>query len=278
MYKIGDFSKLSRVPVKTLRYYDEIGLLKPSYVDPVSGYRFYSAAQLPCLNRILALKDLGLSLAQIAALIAGSLPPEQIRGMLRRKQAELEERLSLERARLARVEVRLRQIEQENSMPSYECVLKNIPTMRVASLRGIVPAYNQQNSLWEPLEAAIRQAGIRPTGPCFVLDHNMEFKERDVDLEACEPVEANTPTGLLTPDMKIRVWDLPAIETAASTVHHGPFNTLYQAYPALMRWIEENGFAICGTGREIYVYTGAGCVRQDDPSYVAEILFPVQKK
>ena len=79
MFKIGDFSKLSQVPVKTLRYYDEIGLLKPAKVDRFTSYRQYSADQLPRLNRILALKDLGLSLAQIAQLLDGDLPPEQIR-------------------------------------------------------------------------------------------------------------------------------------------------------------------------------------------------------
>jgi len=90
MFKIGEFSKLSQVTVKTLRYYDEIGLLKPAKVDRFTSYRYYSADQLPRLNRILALKDLGLSLAQVAQLLDGDLPPAQIRGMLRLKQAELQ--------------------------------------------------------------------------------------------------------------------------------------------------------------------------------------------
>ena len=88
MFRIGEFSKLSQVPVKTLRYYDEIGLLRPAKVDDFTGYRYYSADQLPRLNRILALKDLDLSLAQIGELLDGDLPAEQMRGMLRLKQAE----------------------------------------------------------------------------------------------------------------------------------------------------------------------------------------------
>ena len=127
MFKIGDFSKLSRVPVKTLRYYDEIGLLPPEQVDQYTGYRYYSAHQLERLNRILALKDLGLSLEQIRQMLVQSLPADQIRGMLRLKQAELAEEISDNQARLARVEARLRQIEQENGMPDYEVTIKKLP-------------------------------------------------------------------------------------------------------------------------------------------------------
>ena len=110
--------------MKTLRYYDELGLLKPVEVDRFTGYRYYSADQLPRLNRILALKDLGLSLEQIARLLNDELTVEQMRGMLRLKQIEAQERVRDEQERLARVEVRLRQIEEEGKMPTYEVVFK----------------------------------------------------------------------------------------------------------------------------------------------------------
>jgi DNA-binding transcriptional MerR regulator len=112
MFKIGEFSRISQVSAKTLRYYDEIGLLTPARVDRFTGYRYYSADQLPRLNRILALKDLGLSLEQIAALLDDDLPPAEIRGMLRLKRVEIQQHLEEEQARLARVEARLKQIEQ----------------------------------------------------------------------------------------------------------------------------------------------------------------------
>src|SRR5690349_13499337 len=115
MFKIGDFSKLSRVSVKTLRYYDELGLLKPAHVDHFTGYRYYSADQLPQLNRILALKDLGFSLE-----------PTQMREILLMKQIELRQRVQDDQARLIRVEARLRLIEQEDTMPTYDVVLKRI--------------------------------------------------------------------------------------------------------------------------------------------------------
>src|ERR1700752_1718043 len=120
MIKIGDFARLSQVSVVTLRYYDEMDLLKPVKVDIFTGYRFYSADQLPRLNRILALKDLGFSLEQIGLMLAENLSPEQIRAMLTLQKNEVEKRLSDEQERLRRIEVRLRQIEMENKMSNYD--------------------------------------------------------------------------------------------------------------------------------------------------------------
>src|SRR5262245_41005932 len=124
MFKIGDFSKLSRVPVKTLRYYDELGLLRPAHVARFTSYRYYAIDQLPRLNGILALKDLGFSLDQIARLLDDALSSTQMREILRMKQAEIHLRLQDEQARLARVEARLMLIEQEEHMPEYDVVLK----------------------------------------------------------------------------------------------------------------------------------------------------------
>ena len=112
--KIGEFSQLGRVSVRMLRHYDATGLLKPAEVDHLSGYRFYDVEQLPRLNRILALKDLGLSLEQVGSLLAVEEPPaSELRVMLAVRRADLEQELHEGRERLARVEARLRQIERE---------------------------------------------------------------------------------------------------------------------------------------------------------------------
>src|SRR5438046_2580385 len=133
MFKIGDFSRLTKVSAKALRYYDELGLLRPACIDRFTGYRYYSAHQLPRLNRILALKDLGFSLDQIGTLLDEGLPAEQIRGMLKLKREEIRQLVAEEQARLARVEARLRQIEQEDAMPEHEVILKRLEPMTVAS-------------------------------------------------------------------------------------------------------------------------------------------------
>ncbi len=272
MFKIGDFSKLAQVSVKTLRYYDELGLLKPVEVDRFTGYRYYSADQLHRLNRILALKDLGLSLEEIAQLLDEELSPAQLRGMLRLKQVEARQRIEEEQARLARVEARLRQIEEEGKMPTYEVVLKKVPPQKVASVRGIVPNYGEQGILWGELEAYLAVHGIRPSGPCFTVYHDPEYREQDVDAEVCEPVDASAADG----NEQIKIYELPAFEMMATVVHRGPFTTLHQAYAALMEWLQRNGYRIVGPNREFYLHTTEP-VKQDDPSYVTEIHVPVEK-
>jgi len=273
MFKIGEFSKLSRVPVKTLRYYDEIGLLQPAKVDRFTSYRYYSADQLPRLNRILALKDLGLSLAQIGRLLDDSLSPAQMRGMLRLKQAQLQQRVQEEQARLARVEARLRQIERkESTMPSYDVVTKKVDSQRVAALRDVIPTYGAQGQLWGELVAYLEQHKVKPVGPCFTLYYDDEYKEQDVDAEVCEPVSADTP---LSNQGRVKIYDLPAIETMACVIHQGSYDTIGQAYSALLAWIDANGYRIVGPNREVYL---RGVESGDDPStYVTEVQFPVAK-
>ncbi len=275
MFKIGDFSKLSQVSVKALRYYDELGLLKPVEVDRFTGYRYYSANQLPRLNRILALKDLGLSLEQIAQLLDDELPAAQLRGMLRLKQAEVQARVEEEQARLARVQARLRQIEQEGKMPTYEIIVKAVPAQRVASVRDIIPTFGQQQPLWVELESYLGEHGIHPAGACLTIYHDPEYRDHDVDAEACEPVDSSVRGG----NGRIKIYDLPAVEQMASLVHHGSFETLNQAYSAFMTWVQTNGYRIVGPNREIYLQTVNTMeeIRQDDPSYVTEIQVPIEK-
>lgn len=272
MFKIGDFSKLSQVSVKALRYYDELGLLKPVEVDRFTGYRFYSADQLPRLNRILALKDLGLSLEQIAQLLDDDLPAAQLRGMLRLKQVEVQERVEEEQARLARVQARLRQIEQEGKMPTYEVVIKAVPAQRVASIRAIVPTYPDQDPLWRELEAYLKQQRIPATIPCFAMYHDADYRERDIEVEVCAPVETSAQGG----NARVKIYDQPAVATVASLVHRGPLQKLHEAYGVLMQWLEMNGYRVAGPNRDVYVhYTFP--IRQDDPSYVTEIQVPIER-
>ena len=136
MIRIGDFSRLRRVSVKTLRYYDEMGLLKPVEVDRFTGYRYYEFNQLPRLHRILALKDLGFSLEEIGRLLESDLSAEQMRGMLKLRQAEIRQRVEEETGRLERVELWLRQIEQENSMTNYDVVIKKIRRLKLLRYAG----------------------------------------------------------------------------------------------------------------------------------------------
>ena len=272
MIRIGDFSKLSRVSIKALRHYDEIGLLKPVEVDRTTGYRYYEYHQLPRLYRILALKDLGFSLEEIGHLLEAELPVDQMRGMLTLRQVEIRQRVEEESARLERVELWLREIEQENSMSKYDIVIKKIEPIKVASIRGVVPTPPDQSSLWGELMDHFNQQKTRMIGPPMAIYHDPDARERDWDIEVCMPT-----TEEMTPRERLNVYDLPAVETMACIVHKGSFATLPQAYDALAKWIDENGYQITGPARELNLRLPDKPGDQNDPNTVNEVQFPVEK-
>ena len=271
MYKIGEFSRLSRITVKTLRHYDDEGLLKPATVDQFTGYRYYSAGQLPDLYQILSLKDLGLSLGQIRTLLGQGVPTAELRGMLRLKQAEVQKTVDDEEGRLARITARIQQLDQEKTMTSYEVVIKEVPALHVAGLRDTVADYGSQGPLWDELMGYVYGNGGKPAGPCLTIYFDEEYKESDVDLEVVQPFE-----GLLSSGERVRVYDLPGVATMASTIHTGPYSGFTDAYGALMQWIAANGYRITGPNREVYL-RGPGDQGVAPEDYVTEVQFPVVK-
>jgi DNA-binding transcriptional MerR regulator len=139
MFRIGEFSKIAQVSGRLLRYYDEIGLLSPESIDPETGYRYYSARQLPQLNRILVLKELGLSLGQIAQLLKRDTSTDELRGMLALRKAQIEQSVQEEMARLRVVEARLEQIDEHGQVQEPDVVLKSVPEQQFLSLREVLP-------------------------------------------------------------------------------------------------------------------------------------------
>src|SRR5690349_9778780 len=148
MIKIGEFSRMVQVPVPTLRYYDQIGLLKPVEVDRFTGYRYYTVSQLPRLHRILALRGLGFSLEQIADLLEDGLTPEQMRGMLKLRHAQISQQLAEVQSQLTEVEARLHQIEREEQISAYDVVLKQVEPQLVAMVRAILPGHGAVGMLF----------------------------------------------------------------------------------------------------------------------------------
>jgi DNA-binding transcriptional MerR regulator/predicted transcriptional regulator YdeE len=277
MFKIGEFSKLVQLSVPTLRYYDQMGLLKPALVDPLTGYRSYTARQLPRLHRILALKGLGFDLAHIAAVLDEGVTPEQMRGMLRLRQAQISQQLAEGRSQLVEVEGRLQQIEREERLSPYDIILKQVEPQLVASVRAILPDHSAVGSLfvqvYEALGPHAREAlGPHPGqgGQTLVLWYDTEFKERDVDGAAAFLLRCCVPES-----GQMHIHELPA-GTFAATLHHGPYNTIDQAHEAVFTWIEANEYRIVGPDREVYLYNTMP-IRRDDPSYVTEIQYPVEK-
>ncbi|MCA9906262.1 MAG: MerR family transcriptional regulator [Anaerolineae bacterium] len=273
MFKIGDFSQLCRVPVSALRYYADTGLLAPAHIDSFTGYRYYSLDQLPRLNRILALKDLGFSLEQVKQLLADDLSFAQLQGMLMLRQAEIEREIEDEQARLARVAARLNQIAQEGKMPEQEVILKTLDPLRVMSIREIIPTGEHVGLLLGQSAGVLIGQGIQPTGAPFTIYHDTEFNDTNLDVEIAFPVAADSPAEIPIDETRaLRAQTLPAVAQAASIVHTGDYDSFEQTYAVIGHWIEANGYQIDGPIREIYLRP-----HSDEEPGISEIQFPVKK-
>lgn len=271
MLKIGDFSRISQVTVQALRYYDDMGLLKPLRVDTFTGYRYYAVEQLPRLNRILALKDLGFSLEQIAQVLDEGLSLENLRGMLRLKQGEQQQRVREEQERLARVEARLKQIEMEGIMPNYDVVLKKIEPQPVASLRKVIAKPEGVGKMFEELFTYLGTQGVRPAGPPGAIWHDPEFKEGSLDTEVFVPVTQTFLAG-----NGVQPTQLPGSATMACVIHQGSYEGFSGAYGAVMKWVSDNNYRVTGPYREFYL-RGPSPEATDPNTYVTEIQVAVEK-
>lgn len=276
MLKIGDFSYLSHVSVRMLRHYDQLGLLKPVQVDRFTGYRYYSIEQLPRLNRILALKDLGFSLDQIAQLLAADDLSVDVGTLLHQKHSELQQQICADQARLRRIETRLRLIEQEQTMSAYEVVIKAMPALTVAAIREVVATKDAMpercRHMAEEIGQWMQQTGAPGTGPWFAIYHNTGYTETDIDVEMAAPIGVPAaPTSDRRGQERVTQRTLPAVASMACVVHHGSYDRILEAYSAIGKWIEANGFSIGGPCREIYLRG------PDQGEPITEIQFPVEQ-
>ncbi len=269
MIKIGDFARLGQVSVVTLRHYDDIGLLKPVSVDSFTGYRYYSVAQLAELNHILALKDLGFSLDQIEQVLSG-LTGEQLQGMLKMKQMEVQQQLVDEQARLSRIGVRLKQLKMEDTMPNYDVVLKTVPSQLIASRKVTIPTNDQVptylGEAYGEVYTHIKTNGAKDTGACFAVWHQPAAVLANEIAEAAVPVDHAVPSS-----DRVKVYELPQAQVA-SAVHRGDFDIFVQLHAVLLDWIESNNYQVIGPYREFYVKHN-----EDMSASETEIQYPVVK-
>jgi DNA-binding transcriptional MerR regulator/effector-binding domain-containing protein len=249
MFKIGEFSRFTRVTVKALRFYDEIGLFEPSFVDPGSGYRYYRAEQLPRLNRILALKDLGFSLEAIRALVDAATGPEQRAALFRERRAELGRAIEREAARLRQLDA----IESGAAVAAVECdvVLRAVaPCLMAVVRRRVTGPGDEVTAMFEALE--VHAAGHRaPQSPLLIL-HDEEYRETDLDLEAAVPL-----TGEVAERGEIRVREVEGCPTMACAVYRGGYEQTGDVLNALCEWTDRHGMRIAGPAREVYLRFGA---------------------
>ena len=271
MFKIGDFSKLTRVSIRMLRHYDDLSLLKPSRVDRFTGYRFYSAEQMLQLNQILVLKDMGFSLSEILKLKENDFNDDQLRELLYTRRSEILSVIEKENEKLLRVENHIKSINREDMIMKYEIILKEIPAYKVISLRDIIPAYDAEGMLWMELQDFVTKHDLKCGTPCYAIYHDQDYKESNIDVEVTMCVNE-----IGSDSDRVKYKQLDNVPTMAVVMHSGPFQTMTSAYHALGVWLENNKYDISGPSRAIY---HKGPWNEENPeNYLTEIQMPVVKR
>lgn len=286
---IGDFARHGGVSIRVLRHYDGIGLLHPEHVDRATGHRWYAAAQLPQLNRIVALRDLGLGLQQIHALTREGVDPQEMRRVLLLRRSELEASVAAEVARLARVEGRVRALD-EVGLSAADVVVKALPAVRLAEVTGVAGSFTPADitAVVRPMCARLgdllAEAGISGTGHLICYYERLDDPERrgdpepdghgvDGDRPEAERVLAHAAlpvaaAAVLPPELTSVL--LPAVTLAATIVHHGPMAEVTATMSVLAQWIEHHGQVGVGGPRECYLSTGP-----DENDWVTELQQPL---
>ena len=271
MLRIGEFSKLSRISIRMLRHYDEIGLLTPEETDPFTGYRYYSEAQLITAGRINALKDMGFKLCGAAELLERWEDRETLeRRLLAQREAAL---LQAEEAarRLRLLDTALERLRKDEPM-KYDVTVKTIPERQVASVRQIIPSYDMEGSLWEIFLKETAHMHIQDGDPvlCSATFYDGEYKESDVDVEIQKTVRGAYPD---TEHVKFKT--MPAVEVA-SAVCRGSYEQIGEATAAVVSWVEASGWAFDGPA--FFIYHVSPHETNNPEEFVTELCYPVRKK
>ena len=272
MFSIGEFASIGRVSIRMLRHYDEIGLLAPARVNPDTGYRFYDGAQFEVLARILALKDLGLTLDEVMRVMQGVVESDALHALLIERRGALAAQLDLDAARLDRLDAKIRQIEGEPLMSTLSTELKSLPALVVAQASAPIPGFGPENvspvigPLFDSLHSSLLAAGVTPGDQGLAMYEADDANDAGARAYAAFPVEEATASA-----SGFTVTEIPGVDLAAATVHRGSMSTIGESWEALHTWIAANGYQLAGTCREVYL------VLQPEPqeNWVTELQQPV---
>lgn len=269
--KIGEFSRLMQVTIKTLRHYESKGLLKPYEVDEWTGYRYYTIGQMQRLNAIRDLQRLGFSLEDIGELLEDDFHDPGI-DALDRKIVETDRQLKSLKERRARLLGWKNSRKTVITMDKFS--IQSLPAIIVASHREIIPDYSAIGEMCcNIIGPEMLRLGCKcpPPGYCFTIEHGKEYSPTDIDIEYCEQVEEMEKDSSI-----IRFKRLPAIPKAICMKHVGPYERFYESYVELFKYIEDSGkYRVCGRPRCCYV---DGVWNQEDPEkWLSIIQVPVEE-
>jgi DNA-binding transcriptional MerR regulator len=275
MFRIGEFAQIAQVSSRQLRFYDQLGLLQPARTDSQTGYRYYSVRQLPRLNSILALKELGLSLDQIAPLLKDKVSPAELRGMLTMKRAQVEQSLRQEEVRLRHIESRIAQIDKYGAIEGYDVVTKSVAATPFLSLRftcnGLDEATDMIRRVADDGAKQIRP-GLRDK---LIVVSRSEGETDTLDLEiGYSLTRASNARVTVAGDHVLGAGELPAVEVMATVVRQGTNAQSHVAFGTIGTWIEANNYEIAGACREVFLEPVTGPPGLEGA--LVEIQFPVR--
>ncbi len=273
MFKIGDFSKICLISSKALRHWDEMDLLKPAQVDRETAYRYYTIEQLYDVNRILALRVMGLSLKQIRDLLSDNISNDEVQGMFKLKRAEIQAEVETAQARLRMLEARLNYIDAGKPLREFEVALKSVAPMPFVSM---CRTYHQMQRFVDILVRTYQEFEGSAKGNNWLYTavfHDREYRLTEFKVEIGYTMLGDVVDSVETQGgFTLTRNTLPAVEMMATTVHRGAWAKLSEGYNALGRWIHDNGYVINGASREIF--------HKIDPTFsgddfVTELQFPI---
>ncbi|WP_459503436.1 MerR family transcriptional regulator [Bacillus sp. C1] len=271
MFKIGDFSKLSSISIRMLRYYDKMELLVPEKIDPQTGYRYYSAAQLKKVNQIQHLKVMGFGIPAMKEIIDNHGNRESIKKYYINRSSQLQEEMKHLQKQLRLLEDSIRTIREDVVEMSYYVSMKEIPARRVASVRKVIPTYHCENTLWDILVQEIRLQHIDIGNPRYGLAifHDHEYKEKDVDVEIQMNVAGEYKN---TKDVMFKHVDSSLV---ASITVNGNYEQIPAVNEAAAKWIETERYELAGPMFNIYHVSPA--TEEDPDKWVTEVCYPIKK-
>ena len=281
MFRIGEFSKLSGLSADTLYHYEKLKILVPLSVDKFTGYRYYDASQLITVNKILALKDSGFSLDEIANILNENISVAKLLKLLENQAELLESTLSEEHRRLDRLHTNIFLIKNGGLPQMSEITIKKVEPILIASTRKVFPKNDFDENLekmWPTVNKCIEKNGIKSTIPCLMLYHsgwwnlkqlNLSYDEQTLNVEVAEPI-----TKRFDSNGAVQVYELPAVDKMACIVHNGPFSTMSKTYDIFFEWIKQNNYLADGPIREIY-HKG-DWITNNSEEYVSEIQIPIK--
>jgi len=270
LFSIGEFSQISGLSVKALRFYDEKGLLKPAQVDPTTDYRYYDDACAERARVIARLRDLQFPLNEIGRILAECSDEADLMGAMRRQQRTITERMQADRKTVkALEEVIAQETEAARLLETSRFAVqeKQLDPVVIAGLR----MKGRYEDCGRGFSTIARVMGRHLTGRPLCLYYDGEYREEDASFEACFPLRREVPSR---DEVCVRVLEA---QRCLSMVHQGPYPQLGRSYRKLLVEAKRRGFTVHLPTREVYL-KGPGMIFKGNPMrYVTEIQLPIKE-